>query len=227
MATNTANYNFKKPDESDFYSVQDQNNNWDKADTALKNLDTPTFEDYSGSTTAPDAATAINNIKSKGKLSTILSNMKAAFKGACLIGQIVNNCVTNNAKLPLSAAQGKELMDLYTQLNSDLAVVIGETSNITSASFTGKIIWQNLGRLTTLSFELTTKKELASGATYELISIAEGIPSKKANCVLTTSDGKPYYCYSSPDGKFYVANYTGTAIPANKVLYGQIAFIAA
>ena len=122
MATNTTNYNFKKPDESDFYSVQDQNNNWDKADTTLKDLDTPTFEDYSGSTTVPDAATAINNIKSKGKLSTILSNMKAAFKGACLIGQIVNNCVTNNAKLPLSAAQGKALMDLYTQLNSDLAV---------------------------------------------------------------------------------------------------------
>ena len=126
MATNTANYNFKKPDESDFYSVQDQNNNWDKADTALKNLDTPTFEDYSGSTTVPDAATAINNIKSKGKLSTILSNMKAAFKGACLIGQIVNNCVTNNAKLPLSAAQGKALMDLYTQLNSDLVSVTAQ-----------------------------------------------------------------------------------------------------
>ena len=120
MATNTTNYNFKKPDESDFYSIQDQNNNWDKADAALKDLDTPTFEDYSGSTTVPDAATAINSIRSKGKLSTILSNMKAAFKGACLIGQIVNNCVTNNAKLPLSAAQGKALMDLYTQLNSDL-----------------------------------------------------------------------------------------------------------
>lgn len=122
MATNTTNYNFKKPDESDFYSVQDQNNNWDKADAALKDLDTPTFEDYSGSTTVPDAATAIGNIKSKGKLSTTISNIKAAFKGACLIGQIVNNCVTDNAKLPLSAAQGKELMDLYTVLNSNLAV---------------------------------------------------------------------------------------------------------
>ena len=121
MATNTTNYNFKKPDESDFYSVQDQNNNWDKADAALKDLDTPTFEDYSGSTTVPDAATAIGNIKSKGKLSTTFSNIKAAFKGACLIGQIINNCVTDNAKLPLSAAQGKALMDLYTKLNSDLA----------------------------------------------------------------------------------------------------------
>lgn len=125
MATNTTNYNFKKPDESDFYSIQDQNGNWDKADAALKDVDTPTFEDYSGSTPVPDAATAINNIRSKGKLSTILSNMKAAFKGACLIGQIVNNCVTNNAKLPLSAAQGKALMDLYTQLNSDLASITG------------------------------------------------------------------------------------------------------
>ena len=151
MATNTTNYNFKKPDESDFYSVQDQNNNWDKADTALKNLDTPTFEDYSGSTTAPDAATAINNIKSKGKLSTILSNMKAAFKGACLIGQIVNNCVTNNAKLPLSAAQGKALMDLYTQLNSDLAnEAVGYTAattlytaDLANASGTIKIMVRN------------------------------------------------------------------------------------
>lgn len=88
-------------------------------------------------------------------------------------------------------------------------------------------MWQNLGKLTTLSFELTAKKELASGSTYELITVVEGVPSKKANCVLTTSDGKPYYCYSSPDGKFYIANYTGVAIPANKVLYGQMAFIAA
>ncbi len=143
MATNTTNYNFKKPDESDFYSVQDQNNNWDKADAALKDLDTPTFEDYSGSTTVPDAATAINNIKSKGKLSTIVSNVKAAFKGACLIGQIVNNCVTNNAKLPLSAAQGKALMDLYTQLNSDLEkqYALADTTYVTdfnNASIAGR-----------------------------------------------------------------------------------------
>lgn len=133
MATNTTNYNFKKPDESDFYSIQDQNGNWDKADAALKDVDTPTFEDYSGSTPVPDAATAINNIRSKGKLSTILSNMKAAFKGACLIGQIVNNCVTNNAKLPLSAAQGKALMDLYTRLNSDLAKAV-YSSNLMAPS---------------------------------------------------------------------------------------------
>lgn len=123
MATNTTNYSFKKPDESDFYDVQDQNGNWDMADEALKSLDTPTFEDYTGSTPVPAANTAIDGIKSKTKLSALMSNIKAAFKGACLIGHIVNNCVTNNPNLPLSAAQGKVLMDLYTRLNGDFGVI--------------------------------------------------------------------------------------------------------
>nr|DAY75953.1 MAG TPA: hypothetical protein [Caudoviricetes sp.] len=122
MATNTTNYSFKKPDESDFYDVQDQNGNWDMADEALKSLDTPTFEDYTGSTPVPAANTAIDGIKSKTKLSALMSNIKAAFKGACLIGHIVNNCVTNNPNLPLSAAQGKVLMDLYTRLNGEIKI---------------------------------------------------------------------------------------------------------
>lgn len=121
MATSTKNYNFKKPDESDFYDIADENKNWDLADEALKNLDTPTFEDYTGSTAVPAATDAINQMKSKRKLGVLLSNIKAAFKGACLIGHIVNNCVTDNAGLPLSAAQGKVLKDLYTQLYSDMS----------------------------------------------------------------------------------------------------------
>lgn len=121
MATSTENYNFKKPDESDFYDIADENKNWDLADEALKNLDTPTFEDYTGSTAVPAATDAINQMKSKRKLGVLLSNIKAAFKGACLIGHIVNNCVTDNAGLPLSAAQGKVLKDLYTQLYSDFS----------------------------------------------------------------------------------------------------------
>ena len=35
-------------------------------------------------------------------------------------GQIVNNCMSDATNLPLAAAQGKALMELYTQLNSDL-----------------------------------------------------------------------------------------------------------
>ena len=134
MATNTTNYSFKKPDESDFYDVQDQNGNWDMADEALKSLDTPTFEDYTGSTPVPAANTAIDGIKSKTKLSALMSNIKAAFKGACLIGHIVNNCVTNNPNLPLSAAQGKVLMDLYTQLNGEMQGKVSFQSGYTPFS---------------------------------------------------------------------------------------------
>lgn len=43
--------------------------------------------------------------------------------GVCLLGHIVNNCVTNNPNLPLSAAQGKALMDLYTVLNTNTSKV--------------------------------------------------------------------------------------------------------
>ena len=119
MATSTENFKFKKPDESDFYDIQDQNGNWDIADQELEKLNNPTFEDYTGGTSVPAAGAAIEALKSKSKLGALLSNIKAAFKGACLIGHIVNNCVTDNPNLPLSAAQGKALMDLYNVLNTN------------------------------------------------------------------------------------------------------------
>lgn len=118
MATSTENFKFKKPDESDFYDVQDQNGNWDIADQELEKLNNPTFEDYTGDTSVPAASAAIEELKSKSKLGVLLSNIKAAFKGACLIGHIVNKCVTDNPNLPLSAAQGKALMDAITVLNT-------------------------------------------------------------------------------------------------------------
>lgn len=156
MATNTTNYGFKKPDESDFYDVADQNKNWDLADEALKNLDTPTFEDYTGSTAVPSATDAIDQIKSKGKLGTLLANIKAAFKGACLIGHIVNSCVSDRADLPLSAAQGKVLKDLYTQLYSEVSnpdrinlKVLIEKTSLNSPERTGVyyVTGNNIGAL--------------------------------------------------------------------------------
>lgn len=156
MATNTTNYGFKKPDESDFYDVADQNKNWDLADEALKNLDTPTFEDYTGSTAVPSATDAIDQIKSKGKLGTLLANIKAAFKGACLIGHIVNSCVSDRADLPLSAAQGKVLKDLYTQLYSDLNTT---NNNLSQYNF-------NLGNTTADNHEKIDRIATFSGFTW-------------------------------------------------------------
>ena len=45
----------------------------------------------------------------------------------------VNNCVTNNEKLPLSAAQGKVLMDLYTVLNTKIGSKVAVVSFIKSS----------------------------------------------------------------------------------------------
>lgn len=68
-----------------------------------------------------------------GKIKKFFEDTKNWMTGVCLIGQIVNNCVTNNAKLPLSAAQGKVLMDLYTVLNTKIGSKVAVVSFIKSS----------------------------------------------------------------------------------------------
>lgn len=121
MATNTKNFNFKKPDESDFYSIQDQNGNWDLADEELQKLNEPAFEDYTTGTSVPPAATALEALKSKIKLPVWMSNVVAFCKGCCTLAMIVNNCVSSDADKPLAAAQGKVLQDQVTKLYSDMS----------------------------------------------------------------------------------------------------------
>ena len=121
MATNTKNFNFKKPDESDFYSIQDQNGNWDLADEELQKLNEPAFEDYTTGTSVPPAATALEALKSKVKLPVWMSNVVAFCKGCCTLAMIVNNCVSSDADKPLAAAQGKVLQDQLTKLYSDMS----------------------------------------------------------------------------------------------------------
>lgn len=55
-----------------------------------------------------------------GKMKKFTEDFRNWMTGVFLIGQIVNNCVTDRTDLPLSAAQGKVLMDLYTVLNTKL-----------------------------------------------------------------------------------------------------------
>ena len=95
---------------------------FEELEKRVEETENPTFEDYTGDTSVPAASTAIEELKSKSKLGVLLSNIKAAFKGACLIGHIVNNCVTDRSDLPLSAAQGKALMDLYNVLNTNQTI---------------------------------------------------------------------------------------------------------
>jgi len=55
-----------------------------------------------------------------GKVKKFGEDFKNWCKGVCLIGSIVNNCTSEADNLPLAARQGKVLMDLYTQLYSEI-----------------------------------------------------------------------------------------------------------
>ncbi len=84
-----------------------------------ESVETPEFDDsgtVSGISSFPDF---LNLVKSKMNFFQFFRNFKAGMQFVLHAGQIVNNCVTDNAGLPLSAAQGKVLKDLYTQLYSD------------------------------------------------------------------------------------------------------------
>lgn len=123
MAKNTPNYEFEKPEQNDFYDVDVQNRNWDKAETALTEFDDAGSVDEIKS--FPDF---LKKFVTGNKLAVTMRNLKAGLQFVLHAGQIVNNCVTDNAGLPLSAAQGKVLKDLYTQLYSEMPI-IGKSTN--------------------------------------------------------------------------------------------------
>lgn len=118
MATKTEIYELRKKEENDFYNVEDFNNNMDTLETALTEFDdTGTAE---GVTSFPEMLT---KLVTGNKLAVTLKNLKAGLQFVLHAGSIVNNCVTDNANLPVSAAMAKSLQDQINQANSDLTVL--------------------------------------------------------------------------------------------------------
>lgn len=137
MATETTNYHFSKPAETDYYDVNVQNNNWDVADQALKELDdekvdknggdianTEVSEFAASSTEWPVPAAGEAPKTLWGKTKKFFEDFKNWMTGVCLLGQLVSNNTTNNANLPASAAAVYQEAQLranqIAQLNSDL-----------------------------------------------------------------------------------------------------------
>ena len=130
MATKTSNYEFNKPEQNDFYDVDVQNENWDKVDEELSEFDdSGVTEDIKS---FPDF---LSKFVTGNKVAITLRNLKAGLQFVLHAGQIVNNCVTDNAGLPLSAAQGKALMDKYTQLYSDLEVEVNDLTDLLNPDY--------------------------------------------------------------------------------------------
>ena len=120
----TTNMKLKKPVENEYISIEIINENMDIIDTGMKEIsdsvDAPVFDDSGSVVGITNKTTLLASFVSKMPLVKFLRNVKAGFKLVSFVGDIVNNCVTDNANLPLSAAQGKKLMDLYTVLNTNL-----------------------------------------------------------------------------------------------------------
>ena len=89
-------------------------------ETRMKGIETPEF-DASGTVEGiTGKTTLLASFVTRMPLVKFMRNVVAGFKLVLYAGQVVNNCVTDNAGLPLSAAQGKVLMDLYTVLNTKI-----------------------------------------------------------------------------------------------------------
>lgn len=87
----------------------------------LEEIKCPEFDDSGEVTGITNFPAFLEKIKSKMNIFEFFKNLKAGLKFVLHTGQIVNNCVSDNPGLPLSAAQGKVLMDLINQTNGNLS----------------------------------------------------------------------------------------------------------
>ena len=133
----TTNMKLKKPVENEYISIEIINENMDIIDTGMKEIsdsvDAPVFDDSGSVVGITNKTTLLASFVSKMPLVKFLRNVKAGFKLVSFVGDIVNNCVTDNANLPLSAAQGKKLMDLYTVLNTKIGAKVAVVSFVKSS----------------------------------------------------------------------------------------------
>ena len=89
----------------------------------IMDIESPEFDDSGTVEGISSFPSFLETMKSKMNFFQFFRNLKAGLQFVLHAGQIVNNCVTDNAGLPLSAAQGKVLKDLYTQLYSEMPII--------------------------------------------------------------------------------------------------------
>ena len=108
----------------------------------IMDIETPEFDDSGTVEGISSFPSFLETMKSKMNFFQFFRNLKAGLQFVLHAGQIVNNCVTDNAGLPLSAAQGKALMDKYTQLYSDLKMSQHTISMVTAYDSFATIVRQ-------------------------------------------------------------------------------------
>ena len=90
----------------------------------IMDIESPEFDDSGTVEGISSFPSFLETMKSKMNFFQFFRNLKAGLQFVLHTGQIVNNCVTDNSSLPLSAAQGKALMGKYTQLYSEMGTIL-------------------------------------------------------------------------------------------------------
>ena len=144
-----------------------------------------------------------------GKVQKFFGDLRNWMTGVCLLGQIVNNCVTDNAKLPLSAAQGKVLMDLYNVLNTNLlsgiqcAVVNCSTDTPALYPWNTKNYDNSINFLITLSTDANSFSVYSVSGDKKVICVKE-YPGEVNTPKLYLSDDKIYVSLENHKAKYDV-----------------------
>ena len=102
-------------------------------------IQNPAFDDSGTSEEISSFPEFLDTVKSKMNFFQFFRNLKAGLQFVLHVGSIVNNCVTDNPNLPLSAAQGKALQDQLATLNSNLEMVLSEQYYYQGSSTDGVI----------------------------------------------------------------------------------------
>ncbi|MGL5433820.1 MAG: hypothetical protein ACRDBO_00285, partial [Lachnospiraceae bacterium] len=117
-----------------------------------KALAYPPFDD-SGSVSGITSFSAfLSTVKSRMRIFDFYKNFKAGMQFVVHLGRAANNCTTTSDGLYLDARQGKVLMDLYTQLNSDYVsrtndntvgsqLQLTKNNGIAGGSYAGGPVW--------------------------------------------------------------------------------------
>ena len=177
MATETTNYHFSKPAETDYYDVNVQNDNWDVADQTLKGLDdekvsknggdianTEVSEFAESSTQWPVPAAGEAPKALWGKTKKFFEDFKNWMTGVCLLGQLVSNNTTNNPNLPASAAAVYQEAQLranqIAQLNSEMITITTKDYEVTLTSSGGSSWGYSYGFSLVENGDLPTRTQL-------------------------------------------------------------------
>lgn len=156
----------------------------------IMDIETPEFDDSGTVEGISSLPSFLETMKSKMNFFQFFRNLKAGLQFVLHTGQIVNNCVTDNSSLPLSAAQGKVLKDLYTQLYSEKADITSLSDYVSYANLPKNFKFLNL------------KYDTASSYDTEVLQYIESL--EKAVFIIYCEHGSAsmYMGFIVSDGKY-------------------------